>query len=423
MRSHPVVDRLAFAGVKLGLERMRAFLATLGEPHLAVPVVHIGGTNGKGSVATMVTEALVAAGLRVGTTTSPHLVSLNERFALNGQPIGDTRLRAVLEAVERARQDWVRSEGLGPDALTAYELLTAAAFVWFAEEQVDVAVVEVGLGGRLDASNVVAPVVTAITSIGMDHTEQLGPTLEAIAAEKAGIVKPGVPLVLGPIAQGPADVLARAAALTDAPLWRSGAHLRRERRADGWRVQTPRGEVGPVALAMPGAHQGANAAVAVGVLHRLAELGFPISDAAIVQGLARAKVGARVERIDDRLVVDGAHNVEGATALAAWLAEQPRRSPRILVFGMSEGRPPRDVLTPLLPHVDEVALVTFDHPKALTTAQLAAALGDVTVAMSDAGEVRSAWEELDADAEELVVAGSLYLAGDVLGWLAERDGR
>ncbi|MFM2160913.1 MAG: hypothetical protein RLZZ383_425 [Pseudomonadota bacterium] len=423
MRSHPVVDRLAFAGVKLGLERMRAFLATLGEPHLAVPVVHIGGTNGKGSVAAMVTEALVAAGLRVGTTTSPHLVALNERFALNGHPISDAKLRALLEGVERARQDWVASEGLGPDALTAYELLTAAAFVWFAEEQVDVAVVEVGLGGRLDASNVVSPIVTAITSIGLDHTEQLGPSLEAIASEKAGIIKPGVPVVLGPIAEGPAAVLARAAAMAQAPLWRSGTHLRRERRADGWRIQTPQGEVGPVTLSMPGVHQGGNAAVAVGVLHRLAELGFPVTGEAIVQGLARAKVGARIQRIDDRLVIDGAHNVEGALALAAWLAEQPRRSPRILVFGMSDGRPPRDVLAPLLAHVDEVALVTFGHPKALTTAQLAGAMGEVSVAVSDAGEVRAAWDELDADAEELIVAGSLYLAGDVLAWLAERERR
>jgi len=423
VRSHPIVDRLAFAGVKLGLDRMRGFLAALGEPHLAVPVVHVGGTNGKGSVCAMVTEGLVASGLRVGTTTSPHLVSLNERFALNGQPIGDAKLRSLLEAVERARQDWVRSEGLGPDALTAYELLTAAAFLWFAEEQVDIAVVEVGLGGRLDASNVVAPIVTAVTSIGLDHTEQLGSTLEAIAAEKAGIIKAGVPVVLGPMAEGPAEVFARVAALMEAPVWRAGAHLRRERRAEGWRVQTPRGEVGPLRLRMPGAHQGANAAVAVGILHRLAEVGFPVSDAAVAEGLGRAEVGARIQRVDDRLVVDGAHNPEGAAALGAWLAEQPRRSPRILVFGMSEGRPPRDVLMPLIPHVDEVALVTFEHPKALTTAQLAAALGDLPVALSDAGDVRSAWDELDSDAEELVVAGSLYLAGDVLGWLRARDGR
>lgn len=413
MRSHPVLDRLGETGVKLGLERVGHFLTALGEPHLAVPTIHVAGTNGKGSVCSYLTAALVAAGYRVGTYLSPHLEQINERFLIDGLPVDDASLSETIEAVDRARQDWGRAQGVGPDALTYFELCTAVAFQLFANRQVDVAVIEVGMGGRLDATNVIQPLATAITSIGLDHTEVLGETIAAIAMEKAGILKPGVPCAVGPVSAEALAVIEARAAAVGAPVWRSGTHLRRERRGAAVVLTTPEGAVGPVTLGLSGAHQAGNAAVAVGVLHGLRRRGFPVDDAAIVAGLGSARIGARIERLRPGLVLDGAHNPEGVAALAAWLAEQPRPSPRILVFGMGEGREPAALLGPLLPHVDEVVLTYGPHPKALQPSQIAGLLPPIGVALSDGGQVADCLAEVYADAAETIVAGSLYLAGEV----------
>jgi dihydrofolate synthase/folylpolyglutamate synthase len=425
MRSHPLLDRAEAHGVKLGLERMRQLLSALGEPQLAVPTLHVAGTNGKGSTCAYLTAALVDAGYRVGTYLSPHLEAINERVWIDGVPVDDATLSEALEAVDRVRVDWAARQGLGADALTWFEWMTAAALWIFAHRGVDLAVIEVGLGGRLDATNVVEPLVCGITSIGWDHMDVLGDTLGAIAWEKAGIIKPRASACVGPVTEEAALAIRRRADAVGAEVWWSGARgepgqagavpvqLRRERRAQGWILTTPAGTVGPLALGMEGAHQGANAAVAVGMLHQLAAQGFAVPEAAVRSGLARARVGARVERLRPGLILDGAHNPEGTAALAAWLAEQPRPARRILLFGMGEGRDPRAILAPLLPHVDEVVLTCCDHPKSLAPLHLAHALGEVEVALSDGGPVRDVLPEVYAEADETVVAGSLYLAGAV----------
>lgn len=413
MRTHPVLSRLGEAGVKLGLDRIRQLLAELGDPQLAAPVVHVAGTNGKGSVCAYLTRALVEAGYRVGTYISPHLEHINERVQIDGQPIDDPTLAEAIEALDRMRSDWGSALGVGRDALTYFELMTVVAFQVFAARRVDVAVVEVGLGGRLDATNVVQPVVTAITSIAMDHMDVLGDTIAAIAAEKAGILKPGVPCAVGPVSPEALDAIRRRADQVGAPLWTSGTHLRRERKGASWWLTTPEGRVGPVTLGMQGVHQGANAAVAVGALHLLQRQGLPVPDEAIVRGLATAHMPGRIEPLLPGLIVDGAHNPEGTTALAAWLAEQPRQGARILLFGMGEGREPRDVLGPLLPHVDEVVLTRCAHPKALEPRVIAGQLGQVDVLLSDGGPVEECLAEVYADAGETIVAGSLFLAGAV----------
>jgi dihydrofolate synthase/folylpolyglutamate synthase len=411
--THPVLSALAEAGIRMGLERVQDLLAALGDPHLACPVVHIAGTNGKGSVCGYVTEALVAAGYRVGTYTSPHLEHVNERFRLDGRAIDDGMLVEAIESLERARWDWARRVGMDRGPLTYFEFVTVLGFRLFAQHEVDVAVIEVGLGGRLDATNVVQPAVCAITSIGLDHVDRLGETLGAIASEKAGILKPGVPAVVGPVDPEALEAISFRARAVGAPLWISGTHLRREQRRDGWVISTPDGAVGPVRLGMEGAHQGANASVAVGVLHRLRAMGFSIDDAAICEGLRRAKVAARIEALREGLIVDGAHNADGSKALAAWLATQPRPANRILLFGMGEGREPHEVLGPLLPHVDEVVLTQCAHPKARSPAELAAALGDLDAFISDGGPIEECLAEVYEDADQTVVAGSLYLAGAV----------
>ena len=190
MREHPALSRLARFGLRMGLDRMRHFLESLGDPHRAVPVIHVAGTNGKGSTTRLIGAMLRAAGYRVGEYTSPHLQNINERIHVDGVPISDTDLHAVLAEVDEARQHWAAAlDDFVPidRVLTYFELMTAAALLHFSRAEIDVAVVEVGLGGRLDATNVVDPIATAITSIGLDHTEQLGGDVAAIAGEKAGI--------------------------------------------------------------------------------------------------------------------------------------------------------------------------------------------------------------------------------------------
>ncbi len=417
MITHPVLASLEGSGMRLGLDDMRGFLAFVGNPQLAYPVVHVAGTNGKGSVCTMVTEALVAAGYRVGTNTSPHLVAVNERVRLDGVPIDDASLAEAIESTDRERWAWANSAGLAHAPLTHFEFLTALAFRVFAERAVDVAVIEVGLGGRLDGTNVVSPTVCAITSIGLDHTAELGTDLAGIAGEKAGILKRGVSVVVGVMPpEARAAIEARAASL-GCEVW-SAAQLRRERRLDEqgvvrWTLGTPDGSPGTVTLAMEGAHQGANAAVALGVLHRLRRAGFTIDDAAITAGLSRARIQGRIETLRPGLIVDGAHNPDGTNALAAWLSGRPRTGKRILLFGMGRDRDTRAVLGPLLPHFDEIVLTRCDHPNAREPVEIASLLGPIDVPLSDGGPIGGCLDEVCAEADEVIVAGSLYLVGAV----------
>jgi len=408
---HPVLDQIAAYGVRLGLDNVKAFLTYLGEPHRAYPVVHVAGTNGKGSTCSYVTSALVEAGYHVGTTLSPHLEAINERIQIDGRPIDDAALGETIEALDRARNDWAASARFSGAPLTYFEFMTAAAFLHFAGSAVGVAVVEVGMGGRLDATNVVSPQVCAITSIGLDHTEELGPDVATIAGEKAGIVKSGVPVVIGPMAPEATEAIERRAKALKAPLWKPGRELMRESRNGKWTLATPGGTLRDVQLGLRGEHQGANALVALGVLHRLREQGFLVSDEAILEGFRKTQLGGRLETLLPGLLVDGAHNDDGARILAAWLAKQPRPESRILLFGMGEGRDPVKFLKPLLPHFDEIVTTHGVHPKARTSSELATVLSTLDVPLSDGGPIEEVLPEIYREAHETVVTGSLYLVG------------
>lgn len=411
MRSHPVLDALARAGIRLGLDRIRAFLSVIDEPHLCAPAIHVGGTNGKGSVCTYVTRALVEAGYHVGTTLSPHVEQVNERIQLDGVPIDDAALTDALEQVDRARREWAEMAGIEGEPLTYFEFVTAVAFLVFAQAKVDVMVVEVGLGGRLDATNVVRSVVCAVPTIGLDHVRELGPDLATIAGEKAGIFKRGVPVVAGPVGPEAKQVFEQVTAGLGAELWMPPA-IRREPHRDGrWTFTTPKGRLGPAKLGMQGAHQGANAAVALGVLHQLRAQGFVIPDDAILAGFASAQVPVRLERLLPALLVDGAHNPDGTRALAAWLERQPRPASRILLFGMGEDREPVEVLTPLLAHFDEIVTTRCAHPKARDPEELALAIEGLHPNISAGGAIEEMLPEVYAEADETVVAGSLFVAG------------
>ncbi len=412
MLHHPVLDQLATHGVKMGLERVRDFLTFIGEPHRAYPIVHVAGTNGKGSVCAYVSTVLHVAGYRVGTNLSPHLEEVNERFRLDMRPVDDASLIDAIEALDRARWDWLAGK-TGTQPLTYFEFTTALAFSIFAQRKVDIGVIEVGMGGRLDATNVVQPVATAITSIQLDHQAELGETLPEIAGEKAGILKKGVPVVIGAITGDAREVIEKRAKALGCPIWRPGKELMRELRKGAWNLRTPDGYLEGVVLGLEGEHQGSNALVALGLLHTLRRLGFVISDEAILAGFQATRLGGRLERLRPGLVVDGAHNVGGTEALAKWLSSQPRPRTRILLWGMGRDRDPMSIIAPLLPHVDEVVTTRCAHPKAVASYDLAVALEDADTLLADGGRIEEALPEVYREADETIVAGSLYLVGAV----------
>ena len=297
-------------GIDLKLERVSAALAELGNPQRGLHCLHVAGTNGKGSVVAFVSAVLAAANNRVGMYTSPHLIDLTERIQVAGESIGRAELVALSDEIRRR----VLDRGIG---LTFFEVMTAMAFLHFARAGVDYAVLEVGLGGRLDATNVVDPLVTVITTIGIDHTEYLGTTVREIAAEKAGIAKPGVPLILGSVNDDAAAVIEGVAQAVGAPLYQAGrdfrcwvdAELRLGFEGFGWRIAG-------LEIGLAGRYQRDNAAVAIAALAALRGQG-PIEEQALRDGMARAQWPGRLQTVmrQPRTIVDGAHNADAMRVL------------------------------------------------------------------------------------------------------------
>ncbi len=401
-------------GIKLGLETIRALLTRVGDPHRRYPVLHIGGTNGKGSTAAMAASILQAAGHRVGLYTSPHLIDFRERIRINGLMIPEARVTELVETLRAAA---------APDlAPTFFEFTTALAFRYFAECHVDVAVLEVGLGGRFDATNVVAPLATAITTIGLDHEAYLGSTVEAIAFEKAGIIKPGVPVVLGRIGEPACRVIEERASMEGAPVYR----LDREFRCEGSSTADCRytgiaARYDHVSCPLQGRFQLDNAACALALIELARERGLAIPDAAVRIGLRQIVWEGRLEIVGESptVMVDGAHNPAAAVVLAEYLAAWRRSRPAariILIVGMMRDKHPREFLAPLLPLVDALILTQADLPRASTGSELRALLGDhapsALVAPTPADALASA-KRSAAPTDLICVTGSLMLVGEI----------
>ena len=321
------------ASWKLDLSRIRALMAALDHPERACPTVLIAGTNGKGSVAAMVERALRAAGLRTGRYTSPHLVRPEERIAIDGLPVARAAFERAIEGV-LAVETACLADGRLTERATFFEAMTAVAFELLRRERVDVGVIEVGLGGRLDATNVCNPVATAIVSIDLDHQAWLGDTRAAIAAEKAAIARPDVPLVVGDLSDDALDAVLAAAQAAGAPIVYAaeGMECVVHGAADGRltiALDTATRTYGPVRLALAGEHQAANAFVAVALLEALDDAGIHVDRRAVETGLADARWPGRLERLDlgdgRRALLDAAHNPAGARALAAWLLRRRLR--------------------------------------------------------------------------------------------------
>ena len=396
-------------GMKPGHDAIRGISAALGEPQKSFKAIHVAGTNGKGAVCAMLDAALRAGGLRIGRYTSPHLVKLNERFFLDGAPIGDDALSAVAEKVAK----------IAPDDLTFFEALTAVAFLVYADAKVDYAVLETGLGGRLDATNVCVPALCVVTRIGLDHCDWLGDTVEKIASEKAGIIKPGVPVVLGEnVPEVRAVVEARArevgAPFFYAPEVASAADVPRD-------------------FSLGGTFNRENAVTALAALKVLwsyrVELGRLGSDSAgrdgvpstsnmhewgveLAKGFSNVVWPVRFQRVGD-FIVDGAHNPPAARALAEALRELNLSEPLALIAGFCGDKDVGEVLSILAPFVKKGYAVRTNNPRSLSaeeTAEKMRAAGiDAVASPSLAAAIGSA-----SSAPRALICGSLFLAGEAL---------
>ncbi|HVA08070.1 MAG TPA: folylpolyglutamate synthase/dihydrofolate synthase family protein [Acidimicrobiales bacterium] len=401
------------------LDRMHAVMAALGDPHLSIPSIHVTGTNGKGSTSAMLTCLLMAQGLTVGTYTSPNLHRVSERIARDGEPISNAALLTVLSQLAAV-------EPLLGERLTRFELLTAAALSWFGDEAVDAMVIEVGLGGTWDCTNVVHGDVALLTNVSYDHTDVLGPTLEGIAADKAGILEPGKPVVIGETHPDLVEVVLAAAAEVGAgPVWVTGQDFgcASNEVAVGGRLVTlwtPGSRYEDLLVPLHGAHQGANASGAVAAAE--AFFGRPLDEDVVSAGLAAVRVPGRLEVLGRRplFLVDGAHNVAGMTALGLSLAEEfAVDGEKVAVVGMLSGRDPSAMLAALAPAgIARVIACEPDSPRAIPArdvAEAGRALGmTVLVEPVVADAVALARGVVDTTGL-IVVAGSLYVVGDARG--------
>ena len=411
-------------GMRPGLASMQALLVQLGHPEAGLAVVHVAGTNGKGSVTALVAEVLAAAGLRVGRYTSPHLLRFHERFFLDGQPVEDAALAPVVAEVEAAA---CAVEQLGGQPPTFFECATAIAFVLFQRAGIRLAVIETGLGGRLDATNVLTPLVAVITRIGLDHCTQLGATLEAIAAEKAGIIKPGRPVVVGAMPEE-ARAVVRAEAVTCGSMWVDAvedvniATVRVALEGLSVRISTPARELGFVRLALAGTYQVENLATAVATLETVATaLQLPLEDAAFRTGLERVCWPARFQLAvrEPPVVVDGAHNPDGAIALREALRRVKWKGPVALVAGFCDDKDAMGFLQPMASAVRCAWAVPVPSPRTRAAAEVGCAMrtagiGPVTVGenLGEALTAAQAWAR--AEGGLVLVCGSLFLAGQAL---------
>ncbi len=394
----PVLARLTALHPKLidlKLDRVLRLLARLGNPERRLPpVIHVAGTNGKGSTVAFMRAMLEAAGRRVHAYTSPHLVRFNERIVVAGDTLPDGELLDLLEECERA------NEGR---PITFFEITTAAAFLAFSRASADILLLEVGLGGRLDTTNVVeCPAVTAIAPVAHDHTQFLGETLAEIAAEKAGIVKPGVPLALAAQDEEARAVILAKAAEAGAPVY------------DDWRVSEGVFQGRGLTLALPklglaGAHQAANAGLALACLE-----GFELPEAALVRGLETAHWPARLQRLSEapEIWLDGGHNPAAGQVLAGWLAGRGERFD--LVVGMLDTKDRDRFLAALAPHAERIVTVPVPGSAASVPAEaLAETARAAGMEAAAAPDVETALDRLEG-ARPVLIAGSLYLAGSVL---------
>ena len=408
-------------GVRPGLESIAALCRRLGDPQKRLRCVHVAGTNGKGSTCTEIASILTHAGYRTGLYTSPYVIEFRERIRLDGKMIGADELISVTDAVRNAVEA-LSGEGI---CVTEFEAVTAAAFLYYAERQCDVVVLETGLGGRFDATNVIEdPLCSVITSVSLDHTKILGDTLEKIAFEKCGVIKPERPVITC-VDQQPSvlQTIRTVAASRSSELILSDPSVLRPERADiGGSTVDYHGLT--IHVPFPGAHQLENASLAISAIEILKQIGYHISDTDIAEGIGSAVIPARIEMISRSplVILDGSHNDGSTAALARTLKEFLPGGKILAVMGMMADKDCAKALDHLLPLFAKVIAVTPSNPRAMQAAdfrRLVESSGVPCVAVDDPQKaVTIAFSQINAY-DALVVCGSLYLAADVRTTLIE----
>ena len=380
------------AGIKLGLENVGRLLGALGNPHRELACIHIAGTNGKGSVSAMLDSVARAAGLRTGLYTSPHLVRFNERIQVSGQPITDDEVLAGLTLI----REGIKECGCTP---TFFEITTALGFLHFRTQRVDLAIMETGLGGRLDATNLIIPLVSVLTSIDLDHQKILGDSRAKIAREKAGIIKPGVPVVSIAQTADVQEVIDEVAASLGSP------------------VTYTTEPITDFQLGLAGSHQRLNAAVA---RDALAAAKLSISAEALKTGLISVFWPGRFQSLDRRLTIDGAHNLAASQRLVqTWSECYPGISPTIVFGGLSD-KDLDEMLAALAPIAARFFLVPVKNPRGADPASIRLPIGISGAVFPGVQEAVEAARKL---AEPILVTGSLFLVGEVLSWMQPQLGQ
>lgn len=397
-------------GILLGLDNIRSLLAKLGNPQLRFPVVHIAGSNGKGSVAAIVTAILRSAGYRTALYTSPHLNDFRERIRIDGALVSK---EAVIRAAEKVREVY------DPEKTTFFEFTTAVAFLCIAEERPDIAIVEVGLGGRLDATNTVNPLVTVITDISREHEDYLGKGIESVAREKAGVIKVGVPVVSGAVRKAARKVIRETAVSRDAPLLEFGRDFTAVPSADrSFTFHGPGRYLENLNSALAGSHQVKNAALAVAVIEELNRRGFTVGEDAIRRGTAAARFPGRFEQVAEKpdVIIDAAHTPESIRLLKSTFTKLYPGVRPLVITGMLAEKNWREMAKILATMADRVMCVPPQGNRALDPAMLADEFARHGISARIAPTVEEGFRDVMEIAEpgDVVLAvGSLYMIGPV----------
>lgn len=405
-------------GMKFGLSKTENLLQAFGHPQDRYPLIHIAGTNGKGSVAAMTASIFSRAGYRVGLYTSPHLVDFRERFQINGRliPPGLT-LELIREVQERTNPE---------EPPTFFEFVTAMAFIYFAREKVDLAIIEVGLGGRLDATNVIRPRVTAITTLGLEHQEYLGSTLRQITWEKGGIIKPGTPLVTGVTQPAAREVIRRLCREQGAPLYVAGRDFHTRRIAGGRFHYTGFGkEFKGLRNTLLGPHQVKNAGLALSLIHLWPLGDKAISEDHIREGLIQVHWPGRLEILHEkpRIILDGAHNPAAMKVLAGSLSEVRPAKRVLLVIGIMQDKDIPAILAPIVPLADRVFLTRAEYNRSADPERLRSLLvrdrGKCSVISALPQAIDQALIEA-AEEDLILITGSLFVVGEARAYLEKK---
>ncbi len=403
------------------LARMKALIKRLDDPHKKLKSAHIAGTKGKGSTATMLSAMLQACGHKVGLYTSPHLVDIRERIQINGEVISKADLTRYINKLA------LHVKRMGDDPPTFFEIFTAIAFLYFVDEGVDIAVLETGMGGRLDSTNVVKPMVVGFTGLSIDHRHQLGDTIEAITGEKAGILKRGVPAISVPQVRAAENVLKEAARRIDSPLMFTGKDIDFSYRFESSRengpqtricLTTPRSRFEHLPVPLMGEHQALNCGLALAMLDQLKEQGMAIDDAAAIKGLSQVRLPGRMELIrkNPRILVDGAHNGASMEALMRAVGQYIPYDSMVVIFGCAADKEITGMLDQLMRGADKVIFTQSDNPRATDPADLAERYEDCSgktsqVARNLTEAVRIANNAVTRG-DIICITGSFYLVGE-----------